>query len=146
MHVRTNTALTLLPEARCIALASCERIGKEFAGHSTVNHSASEYVRLGWFDHINTAESRFSLMKRAVFGALHFISEAHWPRRSITVGDKSGIVASNGQAERRTLQRRRSRRAARSCAKTHALNPAQAARTDWQQKQGEEKCQATRKS
>ena len=51
-------------------------LGWEFASHSTVNHSANEYV---WADfaHVNTAEARFSLMKRAIFGAHHSISEAH---------------------------------------------------------------------
>jgi ISXO2-like transposase domain len=38
------------------------------------------YVRLGGFIHVNTAECRFSLMKRAVFGMHHSISEAHLPR------------------------------------------------------------------
>lgn len=61
-------------------LASYEKIGKKFAGHSTVNHSANEYVRLGGFAHTNTAECRHSLMKRAVFGTHHSISEAHLPR------------------------------------------------------------------
>jgi hypothetical protein len=61
-------------------LASYEKIGKEFSGHGAVNHSADEYVRLGGFIHVNTAECRFSLMKRAVFGTHHSISEAHLPR------------------------------------------------------------------
>ena len=61
-------------------LASYEKIGREFAGHTTVNHSADEYVRLGGFAHTNTAECRHSLMKRAVFGTHHSISEAHLPR------------------------------------------------------------------
>jgi transposase-like protein len=61
-------------------LASYEKVGKEFANHDTVTHSANEYVRLGGFVHINTAECRFSLMKRAVFGTHHSISEAHLPR------------------------------------------------------------------
>jgi transposase-like protein len=59
---------------------SYDPIGKEFASHSTVNHSADEYVRLGGFAHVNTAECRFSLMKRAVFGTHHSVSEAHLPR------------------------------------------------------------------
>jgi hypothetical protein len=56
--------------------------GSDFntANHDTVNHSSDEYVRLGGFVHINTAECRFSLMKRAVFGTHHSISEAHLPR------------------------------------------------------------------
>jgi transposase-like protein len=61
-------------------LASYEKVGKEFAAHGTVCHSASEYARLGGFIHTNTAECRFSLMKRAVFGTHHAISEAHLPR------------------------------------------------------------------
>lgn len=55
-------------------------IGRGFAGHTTVNHSANEYVRLGGWAHINTSEARFSLMKRAVFGTHHSVSEAHLPR------------------------------------------------------------------
>jgi hypothetical protein len=60
-------------------LTSYQTFGFEFATHDRVNHSANEYV---WKDytHINTAESRFSLMKRAIFGAHHSISEAHLPR------------------------------------------------------------------
>jgi len=61
-------------------LASYEKVGKEFGNHSTVNHGADEYVRLGSFVHVNTAECRVSLMKRAVFGTHHSISEAHLPR------------------------------------------------------------------
>jgi len=61
-------------------LASYDKLGREFSGHGSVNHSADEYVRLGGFIHVNTAECRFSLMKRSVFGAHHSISEAHLPR------------------------------------------------------------------
>jgi len=61
-------------------LASYVSLGKEFAGHSSVNHSADEYVRLGGFAHVNTAEARFSLMKRAVYGTHHSVSEAHLSR------------------------------------------------------------------
>jgi ISXO2-like transposase domain len=61
-------------------LASYASVGKEFSGHGTVNHSADEYVRMGGFLHINTAECRFSLMKRAVFGTHHSVSEAHLHR------------------------------------------------------------------
>ena len=51
-------------------------IGREFAGHGTVNHSAKEYVR-GAFWYTNTVESYFALLKRGVYGAFHSISEAH---------------------------------------------------------------------
>jgi transposase-like protein len=53
-------------------------VGKEFARHESVNHGADEYVRGDAYT--NTAECRFSLMKRAVYGAHHSISEAHLPR------------------------------------------------------------------
>jgi hypothetical protein len=57
-----------------------ERLGKEFAGHGTVNHSADEYVRTGGFHHTNTVESFFTLFKRAVYGQFHFVSEARLHR------------------------------------------------------------------
>jgi transposase-like protein len=53
-------------------------VGKEFDRHETVNHGADEYVRGD--AHTNTAESRFSLMKRAVYGTHHSVSQAHLPR------------------------------------------------------------------
>ena len=52
-------------------LASYEKVGREIANHGTVNHSANEFAKLGGFVHTNTAECRFSLMKRAVFGSYH---------------------------------------------------------------------------
>ena len=55
------------------------KIGKEFAGHGTVNHSAKEYVR-GGFWYTNTVESYFALIKRGVYGNFHNISEAHLHR------------------------------------------------------------------
>jgi hypothetical protein len=57
-----------------------ERLGRDFAGHGTVNHSADEYVRTGGFHHTNTVESFFALLKRAVFGQFHHLSEAHLHR------------------------------------------------------------------
>jgi hypothetical protein len=56
------------------------KIGDEFAGHGTVNHSADEYSRLGGFVTTNSAESFFALLKRAVYGQFHHISEAHLHR------------------------------------------------------------------
>ncbi len=52
------------------------KIGEEFAGHGTVNHSAKEYVR-GTFWSTNTVESYFALLKRGVYGSFHSVSEAH---------------------------------------------------------------------
>jgi len=57
-----------------------DKIGREFSGHGTVNHSANEYVRTGGFHHTNTAESFFALFKRAVYGQFHHVSEAHLHR------------------------------------------------------------------
>ena len=54
-------------------------VGKEFAGHSAVDHSAGEYVRDG-FRHSNTAENFFSILKRGIYGTYHHVSEAHLSR------------------------------------------------------------------
>ncbi len=56
------------------------KLGKEFSGHGTVNHSADEYVRLGGFVHVNSAENYFSIFKRGVIGTFHHISEQHLHR------------------------------------------------------------------
>jgi transposase-like protein len=56
------------------------RLGREFSGHGTVNHSSDEYVRTGGFHHTNTVESFFALFKRAVYGQFHHVSEAHLHR------------------------------------------------------------------
>jgi transposase-like protein len=97
-------------------LASYEKVGKEFANHGTVNHSANEYVRLGGFVHVNTAECRFSLMKRAVFGTHHSISEAHLPRylaewdfkwntRKMTDGERAATALEGIEGKRLTYRR-----------------------------------------
>jgi transposase-like protein len=54
-------------------------IGREFARHSAVDHSAGEYVREG-FHHSNTAESYFAIFKRGVYGTFHSVSQAHLHR------------------------------------------------------------------
>ena len=56
------------------------RVGREFNGHSCVNHSASEYVTTGGFKHSNTVENFFSIFKRGVIGTYHHLSEAHLGR------------------------------------------------------------------
>jgi transposase-like protein len=96
-------------------LASYEKIGKEFSGHGAVNHSADEYVRLGGFIHVNTAECRFSLMKRAVFGTHHSISEAHlsrylaewdfkWNTRKMTDGERAATALKGIEGKRLTYR------------------------------------------
>jgi len=97
-------------------LASYEKVGKEFANHGTVNHSANEFTKLGGFSHTNTAECRFSLMKRAVFGTHHSISEAHLPRylaewdfkwntRKMTDGERAAIALEGIEGKRLTYRR-----------------------------------------
>jgi len=96
-------------------LASYEKVGKEFSGHGTVNHSADEYVRMGGFMHINTAECRFSLMKRAVYGTHHSISEAHlhrylvewdfkWNTRKMKDGERAAAALKGIEGKRLTYR------------------------------------------
>jgi transposase-like protein len=54
-------------------------IGRQFAGHGSVNHGAEEYVRAAFW-HTNTVENYFSIFKRAVFGCYFHVSEAHLHR------------------------------------------------------------------
>jgi len=49
------------------------KIGAEFAGHGTVNHSAEEYVR-AYFWHTNTVENYFSIFKRGIYGCYFHVS------------------------------------------------------------------------
>lgn len=56
------------------------RMGREFNGHSVVNHSVREYVTTGGLKHFNTAENFFSIFKRGVIGNFHHMSEAHLGR------------------------------------------------------------------
>ena len=55
-------------------------LAKGFAGHSSVNHSAEEYVRMAGFAHTNTVENYFSILKRGIIGVYHHVSEAHLHR------------------------------------------------------------------
>ena len=88
-------------------------VGKEFARHEAVNHSADEYVRGDAYT--NTAECRFSLMKRAVYGTHHSISEAHLPRyltewdfkwntRQTTDGERTALIAKGIEGKRLTYR------------------------------------------
>jgi transposase-like protein len=124
-HIANVTAKTLRATIVTVAdrnshlmtdeLVSYAPVGREFAGHGTVNHSADEYARLGGFIHVNTAECRFSLMKRAVFGAHHSVSEAHLPRylaewdfkfntRKISDGERAALIAKGIEGKRLTYR------------------------------------------
>jgi transposase-like protein len=55
-------------------------LGREFAEHQTVNHSAGEYVSKDGQTHIQSAESFFAILKRQMYGTHHAVSEAHLQR------------------------------------------------------------------
>lgn len=59
-------------------MQSYHGLGREFASHGTVDHSAKEYVR--GVIHVNFSESFFSLFKRGIIGAFHHISRKHIQR------------------------------------------------------------------
>jgi transposase-like protein len=54
------------------------KVGREFAGHLTVEHSADEYVR--GEAHVNTAEGLFSIFKRGMAGVYQHCGERHLHR------------------------------------------------------------------
>jgi len=53
-------------------------VGREFADHQTVTHSAYEYVR--GEAHVNSAEGFFSRLKRQLYGTHHAVSRKHLHR------------------------------------------------------------------
>jgi transposase-like protein len=53
-------------------------IGKTFARHEMVDHSADEYVRGD--AHSNTVEGYFATLKRGIIGTYHHVSPAHLKR------------------------------------------------------------------
>lgn len=53
-------------------------IGKEFASHQTVKHSAKEYARGN--AHTNTIEGFFSILKRGLIGTFHHVGRQHLKR------------------------------------------------------------------
>mgnify|MGYP003626966860 CR=1 FL=1 len=55
-------------------------MGREFAGHGTVNHSIDEYVRHGGFMHTNTVEGYFGILKRGLTGTYQHCSQRHLKR------------------------------------------------------------------
>ena len=89
-HIKDATARTLAQTARKSAdrksyLMTDEntaytKLGREYSGHGTVNHSANEYARLGNWIHTNTVEGYFSIFKRGVVGTYHHVSEQHLDR------------------------------------------------------------------
>jgi len=91
-------------------------VGREFNGHSVVNHSAKQYVTTGGFKHSNTAENFFSIFKRGVIGTYHHMSEAHLARytgefdfryntRTMTDAERASIALSRIGGKRLTYRR-----------------------------------------
>lgn len=60
------------------------KIGKLYAGHTSVTHSAKEFARGDV--HNNTAESFSSILERARQGVFHYISNQHLPRYLNEIG------------------------------------------------------------
>jgi transposase-like protein len=124
-HVKNVTAATLRPILvtqinRASYLMTDEskvypKIGEEFGGHGTVNHSIEEYVR-GGFWHTNTVEGYFSLLKRGIYGTYHHVSATHLKRyvgefdfryntRRITDMERAQIAAEGIKGKRLTYRR-----------------------------------------
>ena len=92
------------------------RLGREFNGHSVVNHSAKEYVTTGGFKHSNTAENFFSIFKRGVIGTYHHMSEAHLGRyckefdcryntRHMNDAERAALILAGTEGKRLTYRR-----------------------------------------
>lgn len=125
-HVANVTAKTLRPIlvsqiSRKSYLMTDEsvvypKVGEEFAGHGTVNHSADEYVRHGGFMHTNTIEGYFSIMKRGINGVYQHVSEQHLKRylgefdfryneRKISDGERTSKALKGIEGKRLTYRR-----------------------------------------
>ena len=93
------------------------KVGREFAGHGSVNHSAKEYAR-GTFWYTNTVESYFALLKRGIMGNFHSVSEAHLFRylaefdfryntRKLLDGERADELLRGAKGKRLTYQQPR---------------------------------------
>lgn len=87
-HVANVTAKTVRPILKAQVAAKARlmtdeasvytKVGREFAEHGIVNHSAGEYARGDITT--NTVESSFAILKRGLYGTYHHVSEAHLQR------------------------------------------------------------------
>lgn len=110
-HVANVTAKTLRPilkaqideKARLMTdeASAYTLVGREFAEHGVVVHSAHEYSRGDVTT--NSVESSFALLKRGLYGTFHKVSEAHlqryatefdfrWNQRRVTDGERSAAL------------------------------------------------------
>ena len=92
-----------------------KRVGKEYGGHGTVNHSIKEYVR-GRFWHTNTVENYFLIFKRGITCNYQWVSAKHLKRylgefdfryntRHVTDFERAAIAAKGIQGKRLTYRR-----------------------------------------
>ncbi len=90
-------------------------IGREYAGHGSVNHSAEEYVR-GTYWHTNTIEGYFSILKRGITGVYQHVSQEHLKRylgefdfryneRHVTDGERTEAALKGIEGKRLTYRR-----------------------------------------
>lgn len=101
-------------------------IGREFAGHQTVNHSKGNYANRDengeYSIHSNSAESFFGLLKRGHMGIFHQMSKQHlfrycnefgfrWSFRKTTDGERM-VKAIEGAEGRRLTYRQPKQQAA----------------------------------
>ena len=91
------------------------KIGREFSGHGTVNHSIEEYVR-GGFWHTNTVENYFSILKRGINGVYQHVSPKHLKRyvgefdyrynyRHLTDAERANQAIKGAEGKRLTYRR-----------------------------------------
>lgn len=118
-HVPNVTAKTLRPILEAHAsrhsdlmtdeAAVYSWLGKPFARHATVNHSAGEYVRGDVTT--NTVEGFFSIVKRGLHGIYHNVSEHHLHRylsefdfrysnRKLSDGERTALAIRRSQGKR----------------------------------------------
>jgi transposase-like protein len=57
---------------------AAKKVGSRFTLHGSVNHGAGEYVRGDI--HTNTVEGYFYILKRAIYGTYHHVSQRHLKR------------------------------------------------------------------
>ncbi|MGF1610713.1 MAG: IS1595 family transposase [Kiloniellales bacterium] len=83
------------------------KLGEEFAGHGTVNHSIDEYVR-GTFWHTNTVENYFSILKRGITGTYHHVSGTHLKRYlaefDFRYNERSGLGVDDAERAARAIK------------------------------------------
>jgi transposase-like protein len=122
-HIANVNAKTLRPilkaqiaaQARLMTdeAAVYKTVGREFAEHGVVVHSACEYSR----DDVttNTVESSFALLKRGLIGTFHKVSEAHiqryatefdfrWNHRKVTDTERTDAALKGIQGKRLTYR------------------------------------------